>query len=63
MGYESAKVRIPIPFMRQGRQVRVRAGDGVKAVTNAVGIEQCGGCKDRQRKWNQLLAFYGTRKR
>jgi hypothetical protein len=65
MAYESddgqARVRIPNPFMRRGQQVRL--GDAVKRGTNALGIKQCGGCKERQRRWNQWLAFYGTRGR
>jgi hypothetical protein len=68
MAYESddgaqAKVQIPIPFMRRGQQVPVRVGDAVKRGTNALGFKQCGGCKERQRRWNQWLAFYGTRGR
>jgi len=66
MAYESdggqARVRIPVPFLRRGRQVRVRVGDAVKRGTDALGIEQCGGCKERQRRWNQWLALYGTRR-
>lgn len=33
------------------------AGDLVKVVTNAVGIEQCNGCKERQNWLNVNFAF------
>jgi hypothetical protein len=63
MSYESsgARFRIPNPFMKRGRQVNVRVGDAVKRGTDALGIEQCGGCKERQQRWNRLLALYGIR--
>lgn len=31
------------------------AGDLVAAVTKAVGIQPCGGCKERQKKLNAML--------
>ncbi|MGB0889599.1 MAG: hypothetical protein ACPGWS_04885 [Solirubrobacterales bacterium] len=36
-------------------------GDIVAAVTKAVGIEPCGGCKDRQNVLNRLLPIRGKR--
>ena len=32
----------------------MRVGDAVKKVTDALGIEQCGRCEERQRKLNEL---------
>lgn len=32
-------------------------GDAIKVVTDALGIEQCKGCKERQSKWNRLFPF------
>lgn len=32
----------------------MRLGDGVKKVTEALGIEQCEPCKERQKKLNEL---------
>jgi hypothetical protein len=32
-------------------------GDLVKAVTDALGIEQCQSCIDRQGRWNKLFPF------
>jgi hypothetical protein len=36
------------------------AGDLVKRVTAALGIRQCGGCKDRQERLNKLMPFGST---
>lgn len=32
----------------------MKLGDAVKKVTDAMGIPQCGGCADRQRRLNEL---------
>ena len=32
-------------------------GDLVKRVASAVGFKQCGGCKDRQKRLNELFPF------
>lgn len=34
----------------------MKLGDAVKKVTDAVGIPQCGGCAERQRRLNELHA-------
>lgn len=31
----------------------VGVGDAVHAVTSRLGIPQCGGCRDRQARWNE----------
>lgn len=36
----------------QATQARFRLGDKVKAVTDALGIKPCGGCRERQARWN-----------
>jgi hypothetical protein len=35
-------------------------GDVVAAVTTAVGIKPCGGCKERQAALNRLVPFAGS---
>jgi hypothetical protein len=35
-------------------------GDVVAAVTTAVGIKPCGGCKERQAALNRLVPFAGA---
>ena len=43
----------------------MKIGDGVKKVTDALGIPQCGACKERQRKLNELgdwLSSFGKDK-
>jgi hypothetical protein len=32
-------------------------GDTIKKITNAVGIKQCGACKKRQEKLNQMFPY------
>ncbi len=47
------RVRVPVP----GMQRQVGLGDVVAGVTRAVGVQPCGGCKQRQAMLNRLLAF------
>jgi hypothetical protein len=37
-------------------------GDAIKKVTDALGIEQCDGCKKRQSKYNKLFPFKKVQK-
>lgn len=32
-------------------------GDSIARVTNALGIKKCGGCAERQKKFNELLPY------
>jgi hypothetical protein len=36
----------------QDIQARFKLGDKIKAVTDRLGIEPCGGCRERQARWN-----------
>lgn len=50
----------PRIITREQRAARTQmrgAGDVVAAITRAVGIKPCGGCKRRQEKLNQLFPF------
>lgn len=50
----------PRIITREQREARIQmrgAGDVVAAITRAVGIKPCGGCKRRQQKLNQLFPF------
>lgn len=41
-----------------GRPKKLKGlGDAIATVTDALGIEQCEGCKKRQDKYNKLLPF------
>ncbi len=35
-------------------------GDTIAKATRAVGIKPCGGCKDRQKKLNEIFPYKGT---
>ena len=35
-------------------------GDTIAKVTSAVGIKPCGGCKERQKKLNELIPYGGN---
>jgi len=44
---------IPVPFLQE----RVRGGDLIKQLTDALHIRQCGGCAERQEAMNQAVEF------
>jgi len=51
-------VQVPVPFL--GRSVA--AGDAIKNLTQAVGVQPCGGCQQRQQALNQMLRFVPMRR-
>lgn len=46
-------MRIPVPLLGKP----VGAGDAAKALTSALGIKPCGGCKERAEKMNKRVMF------
>lgn len=44
---------IPIPFLRGP----IGSGDVVKGITDALHIPQCGGCQERQDRFNERVEF------
>lgn len=46
-----------------GKPVSRGLGDTVAKVTNAMGLEKCGGCAERQQKLNQLVQFNQTKEK
>jgi hypothetical protein len=51
-------LRIRVPFLNR----EVPAGDAVAAATQAIGIQPCAPCEERQKKLNQRVVFspWGT---
>lgn len=50
--------QLPVPFLRQ----QVGLGDAVARATGAVGIQPCGGCKQRQASMNQWVQLVPRRR-
>jgi len=51
--YDKKPFSIPIPGLRQA----VGVGDVIARATRAVGIQPCGGCKERQAWLNQRIVL------
>lgn len=50
---EPEPLRVRVPFLNQS----VGLGDAIKAATETVGIQPCGGCKKRQELLNRRIVF------
>lgn len=48
-----ARLSLRIPGLKQG----IGAGDVVRKATEALGIEHCNGCDERQKRMNRFLRF------
>ena len=52
------RFQVPVPFYH-GQTVGL--GDAIRQVTQAVGLEPCTPCEERQRALNQMMQFRGWR--
>ncbi len=48
---------VPVPFLREP----IGLGDLVKGLTDALHIPQCGGCRERQDRFNGAMEFRPVR--
>jgi len=51
------KITVPRAALTEiaGGKRRIRVGDLIRKVSEAVGIKPCGGCKDRQKSLNRFV--------
>ena len=53
MAEVKARFRLRVPGLKKS----VGAGDAVRVVTNALGIEHCSDCDERKERLNRFLRF------